>query len=86
MARLRPAGITQAQRDAEQAVAAERARKARIIARLREKGFETRDDLEALAQAVRYLYQQTGITPPAPLVEWWQAFQAAETEIDQEAP
>ena len=84
MERLRPTGITKAERDAEQAVAAERERKARIVARVREKGYEFHDDINVIAQAVRYLYQQSGITPPARLVEWWQAFQEAETEITQE--
>ncbi len=84
MERLRPTGVTQAQRDAQAAFTAERARKARIIARLREKGYEMRDDLTAIAEAVRYLYQQTGIAPPAPLVQWWKAFQEAENEIDAE--
>lgn len=85
MERLTPAVITRAERDAAQAAQAERDRKARVIAKLRENGYEFRDDLDVLAEAIRYLYQESGITPPQPLVEWWQAFQAAEDEIDQEA-
>lgn len=86
MARLRPAGVTQAQRDAEQAAAAERYRKERIVSKLRERGYFERDDLYVLAYAIRDLYQQSGLTPPAPLLQWWQAFQAAESEVNQEAP
>jgi hypothetical protein len=82
MARFRPEGITQAERQAREAEQARQERNAAIIARLRAKGYEFRDDLNVLAQAVRYLYQQSGITPPQPLVEWWQAFQDAEAEVD----
>jgi len=82
--RLTPTGVTQAQRDARVAEEAIVSRKARVIEKMRERGFQLRDDLEVLAYAIRDLYQQSGLTPPQPLRDWWQAFQDAENEVNQE--
>lgn len=84
MERLRPTGLTAAEKAAREATQAEISRKARIVEKLRERGYVERDDLYVLAYAIRDLYQQSGLTPPKQLRDWWDAFQAAEAEVDQE--
>lgn len=84
MARITVGGTTQAERDAQVAEQETISRKTRIVEKLRERGYYQRDDLYVLAYAIRDIYQQSGLTPPRPLIDWWQAFQDAESEVDQE--